>query len=255
MRAVDSPTLIAMAQDRGRQRTDPRRRLRLAPAPDPVGKLDEVLATLEGLLDERGVPSAPVPRPGKAASGESHGEPDARPPPEPSGDSAGLDESLPVLEDVVIPAVGAPPEEGGSPAARELPGAADPEPTPAPERVSPRLGFEIVEEEEEEEEEEESGQGDDLDAADSSPPVAPSPPADSDRERYGGAPPPTLEPEVYRHLVDRLANEIEVIIQTRTDEAMRQAAAEIADRVRKHVGIVFQEIIEELAHMPDRPSD
>ena len=74
-------------------------------------------------------------------------------------------------------------------------------------------------------------------------------------ERYGDAPPPALDPEVYRHLIDRLANEIDVIIQTGTEEAMERAAAEIAARVREHVAIILPEVIEELVRMSGREPD
>ena len=74
-------------------------------------------------------------------------------------------------------------------------------------------------------------------------------------ERYGDAAPPALDPEVYRHLIDRLANEIDVIIQTGTEEAMERAAAEIAARVREHVAIILPEVIEELVRMSGREPD
>ena len=74
-------------------------------------------------------------------------------------------------------------------------------------------------------------------------------------ERYGDAPSPSLAPEAYRHLIDRLANEIDIIVQTGIDEAMHRAAADIAAKARGHVAIILPEIIEELVRMSSRPSD
>ena len=87
------------------------------------------------------------------------------------------------------------------------------------------------------------------------PPTLQPPTLEPEGERYGDAPPPSLEPEVYRHLIDRLANEIDVIVQTGTEEAMRQAAADIAARVREHAAIILPELIEELVRMSNRTPD
>ncbi|MCY4452221.1 MAG: hypothetical protein OXC01_09760 [Immundisolibacterales bacterium] len=189
---------------------------------DPIGRLDEVLVTLEQILEDRGVPQAPHQHEGRAES--------PAPPDDPSGQ-----EPLPLLRDVVAPAVA-----GRAEGTRE--GRA---PEPARAQSQPlheplRLGFEIVPDES-------LPPIDDL-VPD---PAAVVPPG----ERYGDAPPPSLEPEVYRHLIDRLENEIDVIVQTGTEEAMRRAAADIAARVRAHVAIILPEVIEELVRMSRRPSD
>ena len=215
-----------MARDRTRQKPDERRRPPASPdaAPDPIGRLDEVLATLEGMLDGRGVPST-------ARSPDAEGTP---------GPAAGIEsgETLPVLQDVVAPAVnGRANTERAEP---ELPLERGPDPAASPEREPLPLGFEFVPDE----------------------PVPPigaldleDPDAGPGGERYGDAPPPSLAPEVYRHLIDRLANEIDVIVQTGTEEAMQRAAVDIAARVREHVAIILPEVIEELVRMSARPPD
>ena len=156
-------------------------------------------------------------------------------PESPAGDPAGPG-ALPLLEDVVAPAANGDTE--GSDRATG-PRRTEAEETAAPLEHGPLpLDFEFI-------------------------PDAPVPPigdldldspADGpDRERYGDAPPPSLDPEVYRHLIDRLANEIDVIVQTGTEEAMQRAAVEIAARVREHVAIILPEVIE--GARPDVGSD
>jgi hypothetical protein len=54
------------------------------------------------------------------------------------------------------------------------------------------------------------------------------------------------EAEACRTLVERLANEIEVIVQARVEAAVQEAAEDIREQVRKHLEIMLPEIIEEL---------
>ena len=66
---------------------------------------------------------------------------------------------------------------------------------------------------------------------------------------YGNGEP--LEPgveeaETCRKLVERLANEIEVIVQARVEAAVQEAAEDIREQVRNHLEIMLPEIIEEL---------
>ena len=222
-----------MARERSRQE----RRWLAAPEPppDPIGRLDEVLATLEAMLDVREVP--PASRPARAAG-------PGRPAREPGGPG-----TLPLLRDVVAPA----PDfqtDGGLDAA----GPEEGEPEPAQVREPFLLGFEIIEDEPL------PRIGDlelDFDSPDFGPAVGPGvgPGVGPDGDRYGDAPPPSLDPEIYRHLIDRLANEIDVIVQTGTEEAMQRAAADIAARVREHVAIILPEVIEEIVRMSRRPRD
>jgi len=212
-----------MAYERSRHPPDARRRRAAEPAArsDPIGQLDEVLVTLEQMLEDRGVPAAP--RHHREGGGTpAHTEDGAE------------QESLPLLQDVVARPPGGGSERRGSGPTRD--GAK----TDAPAERGPlTLGFEIVPEE-------------------ALPEVADGeldlPSVDPEGERYGDAPPPSLDPEVYRHLIDRLANEIDVIVQTGTEEAIRRAAADIAARVREHVAITLPEVIEELVRMSNRPS-
>ncbi len=54
------------------------------------------------------------------------------------------------------------------------------------------------------------------------------------------------EAETCRNLVERLANEIEVIVQARVETAVQEAAEDIREQVRNHLEIMLPEIIEEL---------
>jgi len=227
-----------MARERSRRRPDESRWPSAPePSPDPIGRLDDVIATLEEMLDDRGVP--PVSTSRKAAGPDSREIAEILERPEsPTGDPAGP-EAIPLLEDVVAPAANGDPEgTDGATAPRRT----EAEETGAPlEREPLPLDFEFIPDDDPV-----PSIGDlDLD----------SPAGGADRERYGDAPPPSLDPEVYRHLVDRLANEIDVIVQTGTEEAMQRAAADIAARVREHVAIILPEVIEELVRMSGRTPD
>ena len=269
-----------MARDRIRQRPEDRRRRTGSPpaSPDPIGRLDDVLATLEEMLDGRGVP--PAPRRGRGGEG---------PPASAPARDAGSRDTLPVLQDVVAPTVNGPAEgEEGEPKATVPAAEGDPGERPRHEPLP--LGFDIVEDEplprignldleppESEPPKLELPQLEpvELELGQLEPPtlepVALEPPTlepvdfrptepkavdpDPDGDRYGDSPPPSLAPEVYRHLIDRLANEIDVIVQTGTEEAMKRAAVDIAAKVREHVAIILPEVIEELVRMSDRPPD
>ena len=201
-------------------------------------QLGEALATLERLLDEQGVPSdstRPEERPEATAPEESR---------DPS-------DSIPLLNDVVTPLERSPQAPGSG---------------PEPLRVVPPIAADV------------GGGGEIGEGADGEddfisfkltppepfPPSAGAPgsgppraskPATVSEERYFDAPTPVLAPEQYRHLVNRLANEIDVLVQAGAEEAVRAAAQDIADKVRKHVAIVLPEIIEELTRMSSRPRE
>ena len=208
-----------------------------APAADPFGKLDQVLTTLERMLAARGAPPAPSAPSRRDAPAAEPADAD--------------DDSIPLLQDVATPV------SGGRPGALYDPSTAGrPEPdTPPSDTAASRtdpyrapMRFEI-----EGDPDEDLPRLGDLRLVGGSGYAEPQ--AQADGERYGDSAPPALEPEVYRHLVDRLANEIDVIVQTGTEEAMHRAATEIADKVREHVAIVLPEIIEELARLSDdRPA-
>ena len=52
--------------------------------------------------------------------------------------------------------------------------------------------------------------------------------------------------QAYQKLTERLANEIEVIVQARVETAVQEAAEDIREQVRNHLEIMLPEIIEEL---------
>ena len=226
-----------MARERSRHRPDGSRWPSAPePTPDPIGRLDDVIATLEEMLDDRGIPPVSASRKATGPESPEIAEfPDR--PRSPAGEPAGPG-ALPLLEDVVARAANGDAE--GTDGATG-PRRAEADETAAPlERGPLPLDFEFI-----------------PDA-----PVPPigdldldSPAGGPDRERYGDAPPPSLDPEVYRHLIDRLANEIDVIVQTGTEEAMQRAAVDIAARVREHVAIILPEVIEELVRMSGRTPD
>ncbi len=57
-----------------------------------------------------------------------------------------------------------------------------------------------------------------------------------------------LEPgaDACRKLAERLANEIEVIVQARIEAAVQEAAGDIREQVRNHLEIMLPELIEDL---------
>ena len=69
--------------------------------------------------------------------------------------------------------------------------------------------------------------------------------------------PPTVTPAdlspVAQRLFDRLASEIDVIVQTGVDDALKAAAKNIRARVKQHVAIVLPEILDELSQ-EDEPN-
>lgn len=66
-------------------------------------------------------------------------------------------------------------------------------------------------------------------------------------EGHGQAHPPDLDDdEACRKLAERLANEIEVIVQARVEAAVLEAAGDIREQVRTHLEIMLPELIEEL---------
>ena len=209
------------------------------PILDPIGRLDDVMATLEEMLDHHRVPPAPPSR--GAAGPESPEIPEI--PERPAGDPGDPEgpETLPLLRDVVAPAADGEAEgAGGEPEAAGPEEEDEPVSAPAPERESLPAWFEIIPDEPL------PRIGDlDLDLHPGG--------AGSGGERYGDAAPPSLDPEVYRHLIDRLENEIDVIVQAGAEEAMQRAAADIAARVREHVAITLPEVIDELVRMSSRP--
>ena len=72
-----------------------------------------------------------------------------------------------------------------------------------------------------------------------------------------GEPPDSVldEEEACRKLSERLANEIEVIVQARIETAVQEAAEDIREQVRKHLEIMLPEIIEELNALGRRQGD
>ena len=54
------------------------------------------------------------------------------------------------------------------------------------------------------------------------------------------------EEELCRRLTERLANEIEVLVQARIETAVQEAAGDIREQVRNHLEIMLPEILEEL---------
>ena len=72
----------------------------------------------------------------------------------------------------------------------------------------------------------------------------------------GQAPGPELDDdEACRKLAERLANEIEVIVQARIEAAVREAAEDIHEQVRNHLEIMLPEIIEEFYALARRKGD
>jgi len=66
-------------------------------------------------------------------------------------------------------------------------------------------------------------------------------------QRRGEPPEPRAEAtEACRKLAERLANEIEVIVQARIETAVQEAAEDIREQVRNHLEIMLPELIEDL---------
>ena len=61
--------------------------------------------------------------------------------------------------------------------------------------------------------------------------------------------------EACRKLAERLANEIEIIVQARVEAAVHEAAVDIREQVRNHLEIMLPEIIEELYALGRRQGD
>ncbi|HSS63834.1 MAG TPA: hypothetical protein VLS27_05325 [Gammaproteobacteria bacterium] len=84
--------------------------------------------------------------------------------------------------------------------------------------------------------------------------VANAPPA-------GYAPPEPPKPgsaeyeEACRLLVARIANEIEVIVQSRIESALQSATDEIRQQVKNHIEIMLPEILDEITHERDRQDE
>jgi len=77
-------------------------------------------------------------------------------------------------------------------------------------------------------------------------------PAHSARPQADDAHLPPTDEEVYRRIIERLSSEIEVIVQTGVDEAMREAQSRIAAQIKQHVDIMLPEILDELARVRTR---
>ena len=62
------------------------------------------------------------------------------------------------------------------------------------------------------------------------------------------------EPALRKRLAERLASEIEIIMQDRIEAALETAREEIRDQVRNHLDITLPEIVEELHQLRRRPN-
>lgn len=224
------------------------------PDPDPLGRLDDVIATLEEMLHYGGPPTLASPGAEGLEGPESLELPESL---EPSIGDLGDPGALPVLRDVVPSAADGPAGGFGGEAEAEA-GAVDPEenePVPSPDRAPPSPRFEILPQ----------APPPYLAGLDLGPALDPADP-DGGGERYGDALPSSLDPEVHRQLVERLASEIDVIVQTSTEAGVKEAlqrasveikraSVEIAVRVREHLAITLPEIIAEIVRTSSRPDD
>ena len=61
--------------------------------------------------------------------------------------------------------------------------------------------------------------------------------------------PPLSANADFRRIVDRLASELDIIIQSRVETAMREVSKDIKARIRTHIDIILPEILEELAEL------
>lgn len=80
-------------------------------------------------------------------------------------------------------------------------------------------------------------------------PAGPAPARNSLRPDAPGLDPVQAEAEPFRPIIERLASEIEVIVQTGVEEALKAAGSDILRKVIEHVEIVLPEILEELSHL------
>ena len=77
-----------------------------------------------------------------------------------------------------------------------------------------------------------------------------------DEPSHGQAREPELDDgEACRKLAERLANEIEVIVQARVEAAVLEATEDIREQVRTHLEIMLPELIEELYALGRRQGD
>lgn len=60
---------------------------------------------------------------------------------------------------------------------------------------------------------------------------------------------PSLDDSGSQDVIKRLTNEVEVIVQTGMEEALNAAVPKITERVRKHVGIILPEILDQLVDL------
>ena len=87
-------------------------------------------------------------------------------------------------------------------------------------------------------------------------PGADGPAEQSDEPSHGHAHAPDLDDdEACRKVAERLANEIEVIVQARVEAAVLEAAGDIREQVRMHLEIMLPELIEELNALGRRQGD
>ena len=68
-------------------------------------------------------------------------------------------------------------------------------------------------------------------------------------ERWPG----TEDPQLSQQVAERLASEIEVIMNTRLEQVLAAASEDIRGQIRNHIEIVLPEILEELALERRRP--
>ncbi len=82
------------------------------------------------------------------------------------------------------------------------------------------------------------------------------PAGQSEEPSHGQVHGPDLDDdEACRKLAERLANEIEVIVQARVEAAVLEAAGDIREQVRTHLEIMLPELIEELYSLGRRQGD
>ena len=62
----------------------------------------------------------------------------------------------------------------------------------------------------------------------------------------------SVEDDASQAIIERLTNEVEVIVQTGVEQALQEAMEVITERVRKHVNIILPEILDEIADLKAR---